>query len=62
MRIETKGILAVVFLFCLWAFVAMRTADGSQGAGEFAETSTRCVKLNGNWQEPHGISPGWCKR
>jgi len=62
MNIETKMFLFGMFCVLLLAFVALRTADGSDGPPESSETSVRCVKLNGNWQEPHGISPGWCKR
>lgn len=56
----TRLMLLVAFISTQITFVALRSADGS-GSGEFAETSVRCVKLGRQWQEPHGISPGYCK-
>jgi len=57
MRTETQLVLLVAFLASLWAVYGLRSGADN---GEFGNTSVRCVKLNGNWHEPHGISPGWC--
>ncbi len=59
MKLETKLILAFVLSLCIWAVYGLRSKEGT---GEWSENSVRCVKLGANWQEPHGISPGWCKK
>jgi hypothetical protein len=56
-NLETKLILLVAYAIAIWAVFALRNGNN---AGEWSENSVRCVKLGGNWHEPHGISPGWC--